>query len=67
MELSSHFREKMKSSKLRMELALKIGKSWYTINRWIKDPNNDELTKPKYTEALSSVSGIPVDEIFSDN
>lgn len=64
MTFTKKFKQKAKSSKVRMEMALKFGVSYYTINRWLDLDKSDELTKPKYLEGLSEVSKIPSTEIF---
>lgn len=65
MELSQSFKKKMQNSTLRMQLALKIGVSYYTIERYLKNKNEDELTKPKYLDSLCEISGMCKDEIFT--
>ena len=64
MTLTRKFKEKTKSSRVRMEMALKFGVSYYTIDRCLNLEKSDELTKPKYLVGLSEISGIPQDEIF---
>lgn len=64
MEFTQKFKKKFKSSKLRMLLALELDVSYYTIDRRLNLEKQDELTKPKYLEALCKVSGLPESEIF---
>lgn len=51
-------------SNLRAKLMLVEGKSEYTIKRWIQDPENDDLTKPKYTAVISEHTKMPLEEIL---
>jgi hypothetical protein len=39
------------------------GKSEYTIKRWLQN-NDDELTKPKYTNVIAAHTGLTLDEIL---
>lgn len=64
MEFSKEFKEKVKKGKIRMQLALKLDVSYYTITRWLDLKESDELTKPKYLKELSEISGISESEIF---
>ena len=50
-------------SDLRAKLMLVNGKSEYTIKRWIID-NDDELTKPKYTNVISEHTNLTLDQIL---
>ena len=49
-------------SNLRAKIMLVEGKSEYTIKRWVTN-NNDELTKPKYTDIISSHTGLKLNDI----
>lgn len=64
MIFTPQFSKKMKKSVLRQELGFKLQVSYYTINRRLDDPENDEFTKGKYLPILSEVSGLPSNEIF---
>lgn len=56
--------EKIKhDSDLRAKLMLVEGKSEYTLKRWI-NTNDDELTKPKYTNVISEHTSLDIDEIL---
>lgn len=50
-------------SDLRAKLMLVDSKSEYTIKRWITE-NDDELTKPKYTNVISDHTGMALNEIL---
>ena len=50
-------------SNLRAKIMLVDGKSEYTLKRWLKS-NDDELTKPKYTDVISAHTGIPLKQLL---
>lgn len=55
--------EKIKhDSDLRAKIMLVESKSEYTVKRWIIT-NDDELTKPKYTNVIMSHTGLTLNEI----
>lgn len=58
-----YFSEKGKKQKRRMQLALSIGVSFDTINRYL-DQDNLKLDSSRSRNALSTISGIPNDELF---
>lgn len=64
MKFTQEFKKKSKSSKLRMELALKLDVSYFTINRRLDNPKNEEFEKSKYLKILSEHFDIPENEIF---
>lgn len=64
MEFTEKFKQKAQKGKVRMEMALKFGVSYYTITRWLDLSKSDELTKPKYLEELSDITKISTNEIF---
>lgn len=53
-------------SNLRAKLMLVDGKSEYTVKRWIEDTENDELTKPKYTNVIAAHTGMTLQEILTE-
>jgi len=67
MTFTPEFSKKMKKSLLRQELGFKLQVSYFTICRWLDKPDANELTKVGYLKLLSDVSGIPENEIFSQN
>lgn len=67
MAFTTKFKEKAKSSKLRMKLALQLDVSYYTIVRRLDNSTNDEFTKVKYLKILSDIFDIPESEIFDKN
>lgn len=67
MAFTKKFKEKAKSSKLRMKLGLLLDVSYYTIVRRLDNPANDEFTKVKYLKTLSEVFDISESEILDKN
>lgn len=67
MAFTKKFKEKAKNSTKRMELALVLGVSYFTMARWLDNPNNEELTKAKYSKVLSEHFDISESEIFLIN
>ena len=56
--------EKIKhDSDLRAKIMLVESKSEYTVKRWITE-NDDELTKPKYTNVIKEHTGLELDQII---
>lgn len=59
--------KKIKSdSNLRAKLMLVDSKSEYTIKRWIENPEDDNLTMPKYTSVISNHTGMKLNDIVED-
>lgn len=66
MKFTTAFKEKIKKSKLRMQLGLEFDVSYHTIDRWVLDKKGkEELTKDKYLKGLCEFTGLSKSEIFS--
>lgn len=67
MKFTTLFEKKVKSSTIRMRLALALDISYYTIDRWLNLNKCDELTKPKHLSTLCEITGLTESEIFDNN
>lgn len=67
MTFTPQFTEKMKKSVLRQELGYKLQLSYWTICRWLENPDEDEFTKDGYLPLLMEISGMTKSEIFAHN
>lgn len=52
-----------KDSNLRAKLMLAGGKSEQTLSRWLKNPEDDNLTMPKYTSVISEHTKLKLKDI----
>jgi DNA-binding XRE family transcriptional regulator len=64
MTFTTHFKEKVKPSETKMQLASKFGVSYYTIERWLKPEKHDALTKLENIKVLCEFFGLTLSEIF---
>ena len=62
-EIINFFSEKGEKQTRRMQLALAIGVSYDTINRYI-DNNNKKLDTTKCRSALIEITGVPNEKLF---
>ena len=62
-EIINFFSEKGEKQTRRMQLALAIGVSYDTVNRYI-DNNNKKLDTTKCRSALIEITGIPNEKLF---
>jgi len=67
MTFTPQFSEKMRKSCLRSGLSWFLKVSYYTIERRLDEPSNDEFTKPVYLPLLMEISGMTKSEIFLQN
>ena len=51
---------------IKLKLALKLGKSYSTVRRWITS-ENDKLTTIERIEAIAELTGLNENEIFDRN
>jgi len=54
MRLTAKAKEKLKNDKVKMEIALELGKSYLTLRRWIctKEEVHDNITTKRSIEAI---------------
>lgn len=64
MGFSTKFKEIAKNSNLRCKLAVALDVSYFTICRYLDNPNCDELTKPKHIPHLVGIFEVKEEEIF---
>ena len=62
-EIINFFSEKGEKQTRRMQLALAIGVSYDTVNRYI-DNNNKKLDTTKCRSALVEITGVPNEKLF---
>lgn len=62
-EILNFFSEKGEKQTRRMQLALAIGVSYDTVNRYI-DNNNKKLDTTKCRSALVEITGVPNEKLF---
>jgi hypothetical protein len=62
-EIINFFSEKGEKQTRRMQLALAIGVSYDTVNRYI-DNNNKKLDTTKCRSALIEITGVPNEKLF---
>ena len=62
-EIIIFFSEKGEKQTRRMQLALAIGVSYDTVNRYI-DNNNKKLDTTKCRSALVEITGVPNEKLF---
>lgn len=62
-EIINFFSEKGEKQTRRMQLALAIGVSYDTVNRYI-DNNNNKLDTTKCRSALVEITGVPNEKLF---
>jgi len=62
-EIINFFSEKGEKQTRRMQLALAIGVSYDTVNRYI-DNNNKKLDTTKCRSALIEITGVPKEKLF---
>lgn len=63
MILSQEFKEIVKNSRVKAELSLAMGISYFTLNRWVK-LNHSNLTKSLYQDDIVRITGLQPEEIF---
>ena len=63
MILSQEFKELVKNSRVKAELSLALGISYFTLNRWVK-LNHSNLTKSLYQDDIVRITGLQPEEIF---
>jgi hypothetical protein len=65
MNLTEIAKEKLGSDAVKMQIALKLGKSYITMRRWISaSPVHSNLTKKTSIEAIKEFTGLEESEIF---
>lgn len=64
-EIINFFSEKGEKQTRRMQLALAIGVSYDTVNRYI-DNNNKKLDTTKCRSALIEITGVPNEKLFEN-
>jgi hypothetical protein len=58
-------KEKLGNDEVKMRIALKLGKSYITMRRWIQyEPIHPNLTKIESIEAIKEFTGLKDEEIF---
>lgn len=58
-------KEKLGNDEVKMRIALKLGKSYITMRRWINtEPIHVNLTKVESVEAIKEFTGLTENEIF---
>lgn len=62
-EIINFFSEKGEKQTRRMQLALAIGVSYDTVNRYI-DNNNKKLDTTKCRSVLVEITGVPNEKLF---
>ena len=63
MILSQEFKELVKNSRVKAELSLALGISYFTLNRCVK-LNHSNLTKSLYQDDIVRITGLQPEEIF---
>lgn len=65
MKLTAIAKEKLGNDEVKMRIALKLGKSYITMRRWINsDPIHVNLTKVESVAAIKEFTGLEESEIF---
>lgn len=65
MTLTPLAKEKLGNDQVKMQIALKLGKAYITMRRWINtEPVHPNLTKIESIEAIKEFTGLNQDEIF---
>lgn len=65
MDLTEIAKEKLGNDQVKMQIALKLGKSYITMRRWINtSPIHSNLTKKESIEAIKEFTGLQECEIF---
>lgn len=58
-------KEKLGNDEVKMRIALKLGKAYITMRRWINtEPVHPNLTKIESIEAIKEFTGLKQNEIF---
>jgi len=58
-------KERLGNDEVKMRIALKLGKSYITMRRWINsEPVHANLTKIESIEAIKEFTGLTDEEIF---
>lgn len=65
MTLTPLAKEKLSNDQVKMQIALKLGKAYITMRRWIhSEPVHPNLTKIESIQAIREYTGLTQDEIF---
>lgn len=65
MKVSQLFREKLKGTSVKADLAKEIGVAYSTIVRWYYS-QNEKFANLKVIEAIKKVTGLKQEEIFEE-
>ncbi|HEX8575800.1 MAG TPA: hypothetical protein VF677_05860 [Flavobacterium sp.] len=69
MRLTAKAKEKLKNDRVKMEIALELGKSYLTLRRWIntkEEEVHDNITTKRSIEAIMKHTGLKENEIFEE-